>query len=74
MQKVEGSCLCGKVRYRASAEPVFVAACHCRDCQKATGAAHSINVAVPANALRVEGQLKPFPTTGGSGEAVARMF
>jgi len=74
VQKVEGSCLCGKVRYRASAGPVFVAACHCRDCQKATGAAHSINVAVPANALRVEGQLKPFPTTGGSGEAVARMF
>lgn len=37
----EGSCLCGQVRFRVVGEPVEpVGNCHCRVCQKASGAAY----------------------------------
>lgn len=36
--KYTGGCLCGALRYRASAEPVEVGYCHCRMCQKLSGA------------------------------------
>src|SRR5580658_4054371 len=33
-----GGCQCGAVRYRLAAEPTGVNVCHCRMCQKASGA------------------------------------
>jgi len=34
----EGGCLCGKVRYRVTGEPVARSLCHCRTCRHASGA------------------------------------
>lgn len=34
-----GGCMCGAVRYEASWPPNWSAHCHCRDCQRASGAA-----------------------------------
>jgi hypothetical protein len=45
--KIEGGCLCGKVRYSADGEPTFVGVCHCKNCQKGTGSAFSVVVALP---------------------------
>jgi hypothetical protein len=47
--KLEGGCLCGKVRYSAEAEPAFVGVCHCKNCQKGTGTAFAIVVALPSS-------------------------
>ncbi len=42
----DGGCFCGAMRYRLNARPMFVNCCHCRDCQKQTGAAFAINAII----------------------------
>lgn len=42
----KGSCLCGGVRFRLSAEPGAFGYCHCRSCRKASGTAFSANAPV----------------------------
>ena len=39
-QELEGGCLCGKVRFRATRPPMRTLACHCTFCQKVTGSAY----------------------------------
>ena len=43
---VEGGCQCGAVRYRLKASPLTVYNCHCKDCQRFSGAACSISMIV----------------------------
>jgi len=59
--KIEGGCLCGKVRYSADAEPTFVGVCHCKNCQKGTGTAFAIVVALPTPALNVQAGCRRSP-------------
>lgn len=44
---LEGGCLCGAVRYRITPPPLDAAYCHCRLCQKASGAPAMAWVSVP---------------------------
>src|SRR6185369_16582979 len=74
MAKISGGCLCGKIRYTSTAEPVMTAVCHCKNCQKHAGTAFSVIVAVPKGTLSVSGPLKTFNDTGSSGKAVRRNF
>src|SRR5271166_3149471 len=63
--QITGRCLCGSVTYRAEAEPLLQAVCHCTDCQRQSGTAFSVVVGVPRAALTVEGStLASFTTTG----------
>jgi hypothetical protein len=72
--KIEGGCLCGKVRYSSDSEPAFVGVCHCKNCQKQSGTAFNVVVAVPKPALSLQGALKTFNDRGDSGNAVSRRF
>ena len=76
MGKLDGSCLCGSVTYTCDADPIASANCHCRDCQKSSGAAFSTVVLVPADALKISGEsLAVFRTTGDDhGEEAQRHF
>lgn len=60
-----GRCLCGSVTYSVDADPLVQAVCHCADCQRQTGNPFSVIVAVPRDALKVEGDtIASFATTG----------
>lgn len=49
----EAGCRCGRVRLRLSAPPLLTMACHCRGCQKMTGSAYSLSIAVPSEGFAV---------------------
>jgi hypothetical protein len=75
VSKMNGSCLCGSIRYACDAEPLLTAVCHCPRCQKQTGTSFSVLVAVPKGSLRIEGAtLKTFDDVGESGLPVRRRF
>lgn len=74
MANITGGCLCGKVRYSANVDPMFAGICHCHNCQKASGSAFAIVVAVPQAALTVQGDLKTFEDKGDSGKPMYRRF
>ncbi|OAP57078.1 hypothetical protein AYL99_09191 [Fonsecaea erecta] len=65
---VEGSCLCGSVRFTLDIDPgaaeTQTKACHCRPCRKITGAFTSLNLTVPSKAFALtNGSLKTVKTT-----------
>lgn len=75
MGKIAGGCLCGAVRYTGEADAVVTGVCHCKHCQKQSGSAFSILVAVPKGTLKLEGkELAVFQDVGESGLPVLRKF
>jgi hypothetical protein len=48
-----GQCLCGALRFRITAEPLTMYACHCVDCQRRTGAAFALSMLVRRSALEL---------------------
>ncbi|MBL8671313.1 MAG: GFA family protein, partial [Alphaproteobacteria bacterium] len=71
---VAGGCACGAVRYRSAAAPVVSLHCHCRQCQRITGAGHASQLALRADAVAVEGTLSEFALVADSGNAVTSAF
>ncbi len=49
---VSGGCLCGKVTFEYSGEPLRMMNCHCSRCRKVKGAAHASNVFVSGEQFR----------------------
>lgn len=68
--ETSGGCLCGACRYTTGAAPINVRACHCRTCQKATGAAVYARVLVPRDGLVISGPVGWY----NSADAVRRGF
>jgi hypothetical protein len=72
--RLSGGCACGAVRYEATAEPLMMGCCHCRDCQRQTGSAYFPAVVVPTAALRVEGAPNSYVVKADNGNTVTRAF
>ena len=50
---LKGSCLCGRVLFEVTEDPVGASYCHCTRCQKRTGTAASINVRIVPGSLNI---------------------
>ena len=74
-QTLTGGCLCGAIRYTVSVPITELRACHCRDCQKASGAGGSVNAVIPRSALDItQGNPKRYAVTADSGRTLYRYF
>jgi hypothetical protein len=49
---LEGTCMCGALRYEVSAPPLMIYNCHCTNCQKIGGSACNTSVIVTEASLR----------------------
>ena len=50
---LEGECLCSATRFRINGEPLFTHACHCLNCQRASGSAFSLSTMALESDLEV---------------------
>ena len=48
---LQGSCLCGAVKFEVSGTPIRFYHCHCKRCRKATGTGHATNLFVQPGSL-----------------------
>jgi len=72
---VEGGCQCGAVRYRLKASPLTVYNCHCKDCQRFSGAAWSMSMFVRDEDFEVlSGQTVRYDRKADSGNVTAMNF
>jgi hypothetical protein len=72
---LEGGCDCGRVRYRMATAPLFVHCCHCRWCQRETGASFALNALIESDRVTDLGEapeLVRTPSASGAGQMIAR--
>jgi hypothetical protein len=72
---LDGGCTCGTVRYRMTSKPLFVHCCHCRWCQRETGASFALNAMIEADRvilLRGMPEMVMTPSNSGKGQKIAR--
>lgn len=74
MAHMTGGCLCGRVRYSVTGEPVFSGLCHCRNCQRYTGSSFEAAMGFPTASVSVQGELKTYNHTGDSNQPIRRRF
>lgn len=70
-----GGCTCGAVRYRLTSGPLFVHCCHCRWCQRETGASFALNAMIETERVQVlqgEVEVVDTPSNSGKGQKIAR--
>lgn len=71
----DGTCTCRFVRYRMSTKPLFVHCCHCRWCQRETGASFALNAMIETDRVQLlQGDVEVVntPTLSGKGQKISR--
>ena len=73
--QLAGGCTCRAVRYRLMSMPLFVHCCHCRWCQRETGASFALNAMIESYRVRILGgepEVVDTPSNSGKGQRIAR--
>ena len=71
----EGGCTCRNVRYRMTSAPLFVHCCHCRWCQRETGASFALNAMIESDRVEIlhgEPEVVLTPSNSGKGQKIVR--
>jgi hypothetical protein len=72
---LNGSCLCGSIRYVIDVPITELRACHCVHCQKTSGAGGSVNAMIPSTAFHIlQGTPKRYAVLADSGRTLHRYF
>ena len=74
-EPLEGGCTCRAVRYRLTSAPLFVHCCHCRWCQRETGASFALNAMIEADRvvlLSGAPDVINTPSNSGKGQRISR--
>jgi hypothetical protein len=72
---IEGGCDCRRVRYRMMTAPLFVNCCHCRWCQRETGASFALNALIEADRVQLLSgtpNVVHTPSESGIGQKISR--
>jgi hypothetical protein len=67
-------CCCGSLRLVAPGDPTLVAACHCTECQRRTGAAFGVAAYFEKSQVKPEGTYKIYTRDGQEGRKVRIHF
>jgi len=70
-----GGCDCGQVRYQLESKPLIVHCCHCRWCQRETGASFALNAVIEADRvtlLKGNPEVVNTPSASGQGQMISR--
>jgi len=72
---MKGQCSCGEVQFDMLETPLFVHACHCKNCQRQSGSAHALNAMIETSKVNVlSGKSEGFdvPTDSGRRQTIFR--
>ena len=72
---LEGGCTCRAIRYQMISAPMFVHCCHCRWCQRESGASFALNALIEADrvvVLKGEPEVVATPSNSGKGQKIIR--
>ena len=72
---MEGGCDCREIRYRLKSEPMWVNCCHCRWCQRETGASFALNALIETDRVELlhgTPDIVNTPSNSGKGQLIAR--
>ena len=72
---IQGGCDCKAVRYQLRTPPIIVHCCHCRWCQRETGASFALNAMIESDrviSLGIEPHIIDTPSESGAGQKIAR--
>lgn len=71
---ISGGCLCGSVRYEASAEPITARLCWCRLCQYIAAGNAAVSACFPTAGMTISGETRDYESVADSGNRMHRRF
>ena len=74
-KSIEGSCLCGRIRFSTTRDPLTELLCYCTDCQTISGATSYTAYIVPLSSVSlIQGEPRSFDVVADSGRINSRRF